>query len=533
MRKEGIVRAAGVVGLGTFFSRILGLVRLQVIAYIFGYSAATDAFWIAFTLPNLLRSLLAEGALSTAFIPVLSEWLTKKGKDLAYELVNNVLNILILLLVGLVALGVFLAPRYVPCIAFGFPGDSPQLALAVRLTQVMFPFLIFISLAAMVMATLNCRGHFAAPAFAPVLFSITVISSAILLHRTYGIYSLAIGVVAGGGAQLLFQIPPLIRRGFSYRFALSFNHPGVRKIGRLIGPATLGGIALQANIIINRIFASTLPTGSISALQYAMRLIQFPLGLFAIAVSTAIFPALSSLAAEKNMGELRRVVSLGVRMVLLVLIPSTLGLIIIRKSLISLLFEHGAFLAQDSLITAQALLYYALGLLAMGEVMVLNRAFYSLQEIFVPVKVSLFVLFLNVLLNFLLISPLKHSGLALATSISMICNMIILLVLLRRRIEGLEGKIILASFWKICLVSILMAGGVYFVLEGIPPLVWISATSSEIIRVSAAIGTGGLIFFLLASLLRIEEFKVVLRAFGKKVNLKSRQMEIDKCENLH
>lgn len=516
MSKEGIVRAAGVVGLGTFLSRIFGLVRLQVIAYFFGYSAATDAFWIAFTIPNLLRSLLAEGALSTAFIPVLSEWLTKKGKDLSYYLVNNVLNILILLLTALVVLGVFLAPRYVPYIAFGFPGDSPQLALAVGLTQAMFPFLIFISLAALVMATLNCSGHFATPAFAPVLFNITVISFVILLHRTYGIYSLAIGVVAGGGAQLLFQIPSLIRRGFGYRLALSFNHPGVRKIARLIGPATLGGITLQANIVINRIFASTLPIGSISALQYAMRLIQFPLGIFAIAVSTAIFPALSSLAAEKNIGEMRKVVSLGLRMVLLVLIPSTLGLIIIRKTLISLLFEHGAFLAQDSLMTDQALFYYALGLLAMGEVMVLNRAFYSLQEILVPLKVSLFVLFLNVSLNFLLISLLKHSGLALATSISMICNMIILLVLLRRRIKGLEGKIILASFWKICLISIPMAGGVYFILEVIPPLVWISATLSEIIRASAAIGTGGLIFFLLASLLKIEELRIILAAFRKK-----------------
>ena len=517
MRKEGIGRAAGVVGLGTFVSRIFGLVRLQVIAYIFGYSAATDAFWIAFTLPNLLRSLVAEGSLSTAFIPVLSEWLTKKGKDEAWQLVNNVLNILVVLLMGLLALGILLAPKYVPYIAFGFPDDSPQLAMAVRLTQVMFLFLVFVSLAALAMATLNCVGHFAAPAFAPVLFSLTVVTSAIFLTPRFGIYSLAIGVVVGGGAQLLFQIPPLVRRGFSYRFILSLSHPGVRKIGRLMGPATLGGVTLQANIIINRIFASTLPAGSISALLYAMRLIQFPLGLFAIAVSTAIFPALSSLAAEENMQEMRRVVSLSVRMVLLVLIPSTLGLVLVRKTLISLLFEHGAFLAQDSLMTGQALFYYALGLLAMGEVMVLNRAFYSLQEILIPVKASLFVLFLNVLLNFLLIFPLKHSGLALATSISMISHMIILLVLLRIKIGGLEGKIILASFLKTCLISILMAGAVYFVLEGIPVFVWISGTTSEIIQLCAAVGAGGLVFFLLTYLFRMEELKIILSVLrGKK-----------------
>ncbi|MCK4925783.1 polysaccharide biosynthesis C-terminal domain-containing protein, partial [Candidatus Aerophobetes bacterium] len=188
-----------------------------------------------------------------------------------------------------------------------------------------------------------------------------------------------------------------------------------------------------------------------------------------------------------------------------------------RKTLISLLFEHGAFLAQDSLMTGQALFYYALGLLAMGEVMVLNRAFYSLQEILVPVKVSLFVLFLNVLLNFLLISPLKHSGLALATSISMISNMIILFVLLRIRIRGLEGKIILASFLKTCLISILMAGAVYLVLEGIPSFVWISGMVSEIIQLCAAVGAGGLVFFLLTYLFRMEELKIVLSVLrGKK-----------------
>ncbi len=239
LTEEKIVRAAGIVGLGTFASRIFGLVRLQVIAYVFGYSAATDAFWIAFGLPNLLRSLLAEGSLSTAFVPVLSEWLTKKGESESWRLVNNVLNILIVVVVSIVALGILLAPRYVPYVALGFPADSAELTLAVKLTQVMFLFLIFISLAALVMATLNCRHHFAAPAFAPVLFSVSVILSALLLATRFGIYSLAIGVVLGGAAQLLFQIPSLAKQGFNYRFVMSFRHPGIEKIGRLVGPATL------------------------------------------------------------------------------------------------------------------------------------------------------------------------------------------------------------------------------------------------------------------------------------------------------
>lgn len=512
MNKDKVIKAAGIVGLGTLFSRIFGLVRLQVIAYVFGCSAATDAFWIGFTLPNFFRLLLAEGALSTAFIPVFSEWLSKKGEDEAKKLANNVLNILILFLLGVVGIGIFFAWRYVPYLAVGFRQISSQMELAIKLTQVMFPFLFFISLAALTMAILNCKGHFATPAFAPLFFSVAVILSALLLSSRYGIYSLAIGVVIGGGMQLLIQVPPLIKRGFRYRPLLSFNDPGVRKIARLIGPATLGGITLQANIIINRIFASTLAPGSISALLYAMRLIQFPLGLFAIALSTAIFPTLSSLAATNKMSELRETVSLGVRMVLLVLIPSSIGLILVKGPLISLLFEHGAFISENTLMTSQALFYYSLGLLAMGEVMVLTRAFYSLQDVLTPVKVSMLVLILNVGLNFLLISPLKHNGLALATSLSMIFNVIVLFFLLRRKLKRLEGKKILFSLVKISFITAIMGMVVYLLLKGIPPLLGLSPLVSQIAQVGIAITLGVVIFSFLAYLLKLGELKAVFKA---------------------
>jgi len=514
LNKSRVIKAAGIVGLGTLFSRILGLVRLQVIAYIFGYSAATDAFWLGFTIPNFFRLLLAEGALSTAFIPVFSEWLTKRGEEETKKLVNNILNLLVLFLLGVIGVGILFAPRYVPYLAIGFRQVSSQIGLTVRLTQLMFPFLFFISLAALVMAFLNCKGHFAAPAFAPLFFSLSVILFAFLLAPKYGIYSLAIGVVVGGAMQLLIQVPLLLGKGFRYRPILSFNHPGVHKIAKLIGPAVLGGITLQVNIIINRVFASTLTSGSISALLYAMRLIQFPLGIFAIALSTAIFPRLSSLAADNKVKELRETVSLGVRVVLLVLIPSSLGLILIGRSLISLLFEHGAFVFRDTLMTSQALFYYSLGLLAMGEVMVFTRAFYSLQDVLTPVKVSLVVLVLNILLNFLLISPLKHSGLALATSLSMIFNVIILFFLLRRRLKRLEGKKILFSLIKVSFITIIMGTVIYLLLKSISALE-MSLLGLQITQVSLALGAGIVIFFSLAHLLKLEEFKVLLKAFRK------------------
>ncbi len=509
-----VIRAAGIVGLGTLFSRILGLVRLQVIAYVFGYSIATDAFWLGFTIPNFFRLLLAEGALTTAFIPVFSECLAKKGEESARKLANNVLNLTILLVVLVVTAGIFFAPRYVPYLAVGFRQASSQMELTVRLTQIMFPFLFFISIAALVMAVLNCKGHFAAPAFAPIFFSLALISCAFLLGPKYGIYSLGIGVVIGGALQLLVQIPSLIRKGFRYYPLLSLNHPGVRKIARLAGPAMLGGITLQVNIIINRVFASTLPTGSVSALLYAMRLIQFPLGIFAIALSTAIFPRLSSLAAEGKVEELRQTVSLGLRVVLLILIPSSVGLILIGKPLISLLFQHGAFVARDTLMTWQALFYYSLGLLAMGEVMVLSRAFYSLQDVFTPVKVSMAVLALNILLNFLLISPLKHSGLALATSISMIFNVVILFFLLRKRLKRLQGKKILFSLAKITLITAAMGTVVYLVLKGVS-ILDMPSLASGIIQVSLALVAGAVVIFSLSYLLKLEEFKLLLEAFKK------------------
>jgi len=515
LKKSSIIRSAGVVGLGTLLSRVLGLVRLQTIAYIFGSSRATDAFWMGFTLPNLLRSLLAEGALSAAFIPVFSEYLSTRGEKEARKLANNVFTILSLILTMTVGLGICLAPWYVPCLAFGFKGSPSQMDLTIRLTQVMFPFLFFISLAAVAMAILNCKAHFAAPAFAPLFFNIAIILSAFLLAPKYGIYSLAIGVLIGGAVQFLFQVPPMIKRGFVYRPILSFKDPGVKKIARLMGPTILGGITLQANVIITRIFASTLAYGSISSLQYAMRLIQLPLGLFATALSTAIFPSLSSLASEKKLEELRETTSLGIRTVFLVLIPSSVGLIIIREPLIRLLFEHGAFLQRDTLMTSQALFYYSFGLAAMGEVMILTRAFYSLQDVLTPLKVSLFILALNVLLNFLLIRPLKHSGLALATSISMLVNMLILFFLLKRRLREMEGARIINSLFKVSLISAAMGTGVRYLL-GMLSSPESSSLATQAFQVSLAVIAGLVIFCSLAYLIKLEEFKLVLQALKEK-----------------
>jgi len=503
------------VSIGTFISRITGLIRLQVIAYFFGYSQATDAFWLAFSLPNLLRALLAEGALSSAFVPVFSEYCSTRGEREAWRLVNNIFSLLLLITGSVVLLGVFFAPFYIPYFAIGFRGNPAQLNLTVYLVQLMWPFLLFISLAALVMAVLNCKGHFTSPAFAPVFFNFSLIISAIILISRVGIYSLAIGVIFGGALQLFVQFPSLIKKGFKYQFIISWKDEGVRRVFKLIVPAILGSITLQISVLITRIFASTLPVGSISGLQYAMRLIQFPLGLFPIALSTVIFPHLSSLAAVKDIEGVRESVGMGIKILSFLLIPSSVGLIMLRKELVAVLFQHGAFSLQDTLITSQALFGYCLGLFAMGAVMILTRAFYSLQDVVTPLKVFILSLLVNIAFNFILIRPLKHQGLALATSLSVIFNMGLLTFWLKRRLGSIGGYSLLISILKACLASTLMGGGIYLLsllfnlLNPDFSFFWMVVY----IIFSLVLGVG--IIAASSYLMKIEEFKILIASLFK------------------
>lgn len=514
--EERVIKSAGVVSAGTLLSRITGLIRLQVIAYLFGYSQATDAFWLAFSLPNLMRALLAEGALSSAFIPVFSDYCSTREESEVWRLANSIFNLLLIFTGFVVTAGIVLAPFYIPYLGIGFRGNPAQLSLTIYLTQLMWPFLIFISLAALVMAILNCKGHFASPAFAPLFFNLSLVFCGILLMPRLGIYSLALGVLLGGVIQLLFQVPSIVRRGFTYQPIIQFKEEGVRRVFRLIIPAILGSITLQISVIVTRIFASTLPPGSISGLQYAMRLIQFPLGLFPIALSTAIFPHLSSLVAVKDMGGVKKAVSTGLRMVSFLLIPSSVGLIMIREELIRVLFQHGAFSYQDTLITGQALLGYSVGLFAMGAVMILTRTFYSLQDVVTPLKIFIFSLLVNIVLNFLLIGPLKHQGLALATSLSVILNMGLLILWLKKKLGDIDGYSILSSIGKISLASALMGAGIYLfsTLFELMNLELSFAWRIGYVCISLAIGIG--IIAGVSHLMKIQEFKFLIRSVLKK-----------------
>jgi putative peptidoglycan lipid II flippase len=506
--ERGIASSAGIVAAGTFVSRILGFVRDMVLAKFFGASPAADAFYVAFRIPNLLRELFAEGSMSAAFIPVFTEYLTKKTKPEAKELGRAAFTVLFLILSMVVSIGILFSPQIVAVIAPGFLRDPHQFQLTTELTRIMFPFLLFISLAALAMGVLNSTRHFAPPAFSSGIFN--VVSILLLLGFTplfpEPVYAAATGVALGGLAQFLIQLPALYQEGFplSFRRPIRPLHPGVVQMGKLLLPTTLGLSVMQINILVNTLLASYLPTGSVSYLYYGLRLIHFPLGIFAVALATALLPTLSTHAAKGDHPALRRSFSFGLRLVFFIMFPAMLGLILFRIPIVHLLFEHGAFDHLATLGTADAVLFYSLGLWAFAGVRIVVPVFYSLQDTKTPVKIGILSVVINLLLNLLLILPMKHRGLALATSLSAMFNFSFLFWILRRRIGRVDGKRILLSHFKVVLASLSM----------IPFSIWVNgqnlwaspgAWPMKSLLLAAALFSSAFSYFLINALLKGEE----------------------------
>ncbi|HYT89611.1 MAG TPA: murein biosynthesis integral membrane protein MurJ, partial [Gemmataceae bacterium] len=418
-----VVEAAGVIGLATLLSRILGFARDMVLARLFGAGLAADAFFVAYRIPNLLRELFAEGSMSAAFIPVFSEYLTKRTKRDAWELASAAFTTLLTVLTGVCLLGILAAPWIVKLIAPGFSDNPEREALTTLLTRIMFPYLLCIGLAALAMGVLNSVRSFAAPAFSPVLFNIAIIASAFLLAPLFAepILAVAFGVVVGGFAQFLSQMPALRRAELLFGWRFDFAHEGVRRIGWLMAPALIGLSVTQINILVSTILASYFPGGP-TYLFYGMRLIHFPLGIFGVALATALLPSLSTQAAKGELDALRGTLGFGLRLIFFIIVPAMVGLILLRVPIVHLFFEHGRFTAADTQGTAAAVLAYAVGLWAFAGVRIVVSAFYSLQDTRTPVLVAALALGANVALSLLLMGPLAHAGLALATSLSAILN---------------------------------------------------------------------------------------------------------------
>jgi putative peptidoglycan lipid II flippase len=433
-----ISRAAGLIGGATFCSRILGFIRDIILANLFGANAAADAFYIAYRIPNLLRELFAEGSMSSAFIPVFTEYHSTRSKQETWELASAAFTTLLTLVTFVTLAGIIAAPSIVWLLAPGLHDQANQLATTTLLTQIMFPYLLFVSLAALAMGILNSLHSFAVPALAPVFFNVCVIFFAVVISPFFeqAIVAVAIGIVVGGSAQFLMQLPALRKKDFLFSWNFHPWHPGVKKMGLLLIPSLLGLAVTQINLTISTILASYFQGGP-TYLFYGMRLIQFPLGIFGVAMATAILPSLSSQAARGAIDEVRETVNFGLRMVLFIILPSMVGLMLLRTPIIHLFLEHGAFSARDTVGTASALLGFSVGLWAFASYRILATAFYSLQDTRTPAIVAVVSVGMNIGLSLWLMQSLQHTGLALAAGLAAMGSTLILITILGNRLQGL------------------------------------------------------------------------------------------------
>jgi len=430
-----LLRALASISSMTLLSRVLGFVRDAIIARTFGASVATDAFFIAFKIPNLLRRLFAEGAFSQAFVPILAEYKNRKGEEETRILIGRVATVLSVALMVVTALGVLGAPLIVLVTAPGFIDEPDKFALTVELTRIVFPYIFFISMVSLAAGILNTYSRFMLPAFTPVLLNVALILAAAVAAPWFDppVLALAWGAFLGGVLQLALQLPALKSMGLLPRWDWNPQDEGVRRILRLMGPAALGVSVAQISLVINTIFASFLVTGSVSWLYYADRLMEFPSGMLGVALGTILLPSLAKHYADNDTGEYSRLLDWGLRMTLLLAAPAAVGLGILAAPLIATLFHYGAFTDHDLEMTRQALLAYSIGLVGIILVKVLAPGFYARQNVKTPVKIAIFTLLATQAMNLVFIAPLQHAGLALSIGLGACLNAGILYYQLRKQ----------------------------------------------------------------------------------------------------
>ncbi len=458
-----IARSAGIVSIAVMCSRVLGLVREQVFAVMFGAGFAYDSFVVAFRIPNLLRDLFGEGALSSAFVTVFSDYDTNRGAEETWRLAGNVLVFFAMFLSLLTLAGIFFAePLVLLLVDDEFAQVAGKLELTRVLTMIMFPFLIFVSLSAVLMGILNTRGRFFIPSMASSFFNMGSIvggvSLALILPK-FGhpaIMGMAIGTLIGGFLQLAGQVPVLLKTGFVFTPRLNLADPGLRRILRLMLPAVVGLSATQINIFINTRFASSCVEGSVSWLNYAFRLVQFPIGVFGVAISIASLPLIAKYAAQNDLPRLKESYTSSLTMAFCLTIPATVGLFLLAKPIIRLIFEHGVFTGFDTEKTAEALAFYALGLFAYSAVKIMVPVFFALNDTRYPVIASFIAVIMNIVVINLTIDLFQHRAIAFATSLSMIFNFFFLSFVLYRKVKGYSLAYLGLGSAKICLASLVM-----------------------------------------------------------------------------
>ncbi|MEW6733174.1 MAG: murein biosynthesis integral membrane protein MurJ [Acidobacteriota bacterium] len=537
-RSSQSIKSAGIVSLAVMGSRVLGLIREQVFAKYFGAGMEYDAFLTAFRIPNLLRDLFAEGALSSAFVTTFSQYLARDGDEAAWRLANLVTNALLIILSLITLVGIWFSPELVNTIASGFVQIPGKSELTVTMTRIMFPFLLMVALASVAMGILNSKHRFGIPASASTMFNVGSIVGglicAYLMPRYFNqpakevaIIGMAIGTLIGGALQFLIQVPSLFSVGYHYQPILSWQDPGVRQVLKLMAPAIIGTAAVQVNVLINSNFASLIPgNGPVAWLGYAFRLMQFPIGVFGVAIATVTAPAIARMKARKDMVEFSSTLTDALGMVFLLTIPSAIGLAVIGREIVALLYQYGEFTASDTNQTGAALAGYAVGLAGYAAIKVLTPAYYALDNVRVPMYVSLSSILLNYVLNWTMINQLGwgHRGLALATSIVALVNFVVLFVVLRNKLGELGEQRLLISFIKISLASAIMGLLAWSTSQVVmSPLKSLLASSGSSALIGRAIQTGtalavaGLVFYLACRLLKVAEFDRVMAVLGRRL----------------
>ena len=517
-------KAAGIVGLAVMCSRVLGLAREQIFAAIFGGGRLMDAFTIAFRIPNLLRDLFAEGALSTAFVTTFSKTTALEGDAAAWRLADKVATLAIIVLSTITIAGIVSAPWLVSVLAPGFEGDKA--VLTVTLTRIMYPFILLVSLAALVMGMLNAKNVFGVPAMASSFFNLGSIVAGVLLgwwlDPDFGpksILGLAIGTLIGGGLQLAVQLPSVRRLGYVFHPDFRWRDPGVKAILRLMGPSVIAASTTQVNVLINSVFASQLGDGPTFWLTVAFRLMQLPLGIFGVALGTVALPLLARMAATGNMMSFRSELARGMRLAFLMTIPASVGLIMLAEPIISVLYQHGKFGAHETAESAGALRFYAIGLCGYAALKVLVNAFYALDRRKTPMVISFIAVALNLVLNWFFTLHLGwgHRGLAFSTACIATTNFLILYFLMRRHLTYLESGAMLRLLSRLAVSSAVLAlicwAGTHFLLAD-----WATQHFwTKLGALTLVIATGAAAFFLCATALGITELREIMQAVKRKL----------------
>jgi putative peptidoglycan lipid II flippase len=513
---QALARSAGLAGVATLTSRILGLARDQVLAAFFGAGNDMDAFIVAFRIPNLVRDLFAEGAMSAAFVPTFTRQLTLRGRADAWRLGSNVLNAVILTTGALVALGLVFARPLVTAYAREYSAVPGKLELTIELTRVVLPFLTLVAVAAALMGMLNSLHHYFVPALAPAMFNVATIVCAVVLVPLMPamglprIMAVAVGAMVGGIGQIAVQWVPLRREGFRYQRVLDLRDEGLRRVLTLMGPGTVGLAATQVNLFVNTLLATGQGTGAVSWLTYAFRLMYLPIGLFGVSIATAVLPAASRHAALGDSVAVRATVARGLALMLMLNVPATFGLLVLATPIVGLLFERGHFLSSDTASTATALRLYAVGLVGYATARIASPVFYALGRSRVPVAVSVASIVLNIVVSVALVRVMGFAGLALGTSIAAVANGGLLLLLLRRHLNGLDGRKLFRTTCKVVVAATVMAAvarGAEIAAVGMAPG---PGTATQAGRLAAEILCALAALALAARLLGIEEFDLAL-----------------------